>query len=65
MSHVINSTQRGTGPGGDATSNVEWTPSHDLSPVEQIQRIQKAGRMLERLNDMLYAAPGTTAQPDG
>lgn len=63
MSHVINSTQRGTGPGGEATSTVAWTPSHDLSPVEQIHRIQKATHMLERLNDMLYAAPGV-AQPD-
>jgi hypothetical protein len=42
---------------------VTFTPSHDLSPAEQIHRIQKAGRMIERVNDMLYAASGTTS-PD-
>lgn len=54
MSHVIIHTEDGTGPGGSATSRVEYTPSHDTAPTEQIRKIRRAGRVLARLNDYLY-----------
>lgn len=54
MSHVIITSQSGTGPGGSAESQVKYTPSHDLSGNEQIHRIKKATKALERINDFLY-----------
>jgi hypothetical protein len=63
MAHVITSTQDGTGPGGSAKSSVEYAPAHSVPPAEQIRKIKKAGRVLERLNDYLYA-DGADPYPD-
>jgi hypothetical protein len=54
VSHIIIITQQGTGPGGSANATVEYTPSHDTAPSEQIKKARRAERVLERLNDYLY-----------
>lgn len=54
MSHVIVVTQEGTGIGGSAKATVEYKPSHDTPPSEQLRRVRKVERVLKRLNDFLY-----------
>lgn len=54
MSHRVVIIAGGNGPGGTAESRAEWTPSHDLSGNEQLRRIEKATRLLEKVNDVLY-----------
>lgn len=54
MSHVIIITDDGTGPGGSAKGTIEYTPSHDTAPTEQIRRARRAERMLGKINDYLY-----------
>jgi hypothetical protein len=63
VSHRIIITENGTGPGGTSEVQVTYTPSHDVPRGEQIRRIEKAGRMIAEVNDMLYSPPGA-AVPD-
>lgn len=54
MSHVIISVQPGTGAGGEAEITIKYTPAHTVPGAEQIRKIQRAGRMAERIADFLY-----------
>lgn len=63
MTHVIIAEDDGTGPGGSAKARVEYTPSHDTSPTDQIRRINRAKRMLGRVNNYLYS-DGPDPYPD-
>lgn len=55
MSHVIIVVQNGTGPGGSASSRIEYTPDHAVPPVLQMRKAARAEQVLEKLNDYLYA----------
>ena len=63
MSHVIIIVDDGTGPGGSAKATVEYTPSHDTSPSDQMRRVRKVERALQRINDFLYN-DGADPYPD-
>jgi hypothetical protein len=56
MTHRIVIVENGTGAGGTSTTTVDWTPSHDLSGNEQMRRVDKATRLAEKINDVLYGA---------
>lgn len=62
MSHTVIINGNGTGPGGTSVGRIEWTPSHDLSPVEERRRIERATQKLDHINDFLYSGvdPGGT-----
>lgn len=55
MSHELIIITKGTGPDGEATSQVTFTPSHELPEDEQFKRMQHAHKVLEKLNDFLYS----------
>lgn len=63
MSHTVIITGNGTGPGGTSEGRIEWKPSHDLPANEERRRIEKATRMLDRLNDFLYGDGGDGPDP--
>lgn len=63
MSHEVIIIHQGTGPGGEVKSEVSYKPSHSLSEQEQFQRLKHANKVLDKLSDFLYAAPGAAA-PD-
>lgn len=63
ISHVINSTQPGEGPGGKSEISIKYTPAENLSGNEQIRRLEKAIRIVGRANDVLYG-DGTNPYPD-
>lgn len=55
MAHTIVVQQQGTGAGGNAVSEVKYTPDHTVPPVLQIRRAHKIERVLQRLHEYLYA----------
>lgn len=63
MTHRIVIVQSGTGPGGSATSTVEYTPNHAVPGNVQIRKAEKAAKVLEKLNDFLYGS-GVDPYPD-
>lgn len=63
MSHQIIIIQSGTGPGGSAKGTVEYTPNHSVPGAVQIRKAEKAGKVLEKLNDFLYGS-GVDPYPD-
>jgi hypothetical protein len=42
---------------GEATSRVEWEPSHVLTPQQVYRRIDRAERKLAEIAEMLAAEP--------
>jgi len=54
VAHIIIIGGDGVGPGGKAKGTIEYTPDHSVPPVVQIRKAERAEKMLERINDMLY-----------
>lgn len=54
MSHRIIIEENGTGVGGPSKVTVEWTPSHELTGNEQMRRVDKATKLADKINDVLY-----------
>lgn len=63
MAHTIVVQDQGIGPGGSATSRIEYTPDHAIPPVVQMRKARKAERVLQRLHDYLYGG-GPDPYPD-
>ena len=60
MAHIIIIRKNGAGPGGTTESSVTWSPSHELTGNEQMRRVERAEKLLDKIDDILYAAPGNT-----
>lgn len=54
MSHRIIIHAAGEGQGGSATGQIEWTPAHGISPADEAKRREKAEKLLNKANDVLY-----------
>lgn len=54
MSHRIIITATGEGEGGSATGTIEWAPSHGISPADEARRRERAEKLLNKANDILY-----------
>jgi hypothetical protein len=63
VAHIIIIGGDGVGPGGSAKSRVEYTPDHSVSAVEQMRKVKRVEKMLERINDFLYGS-GVDPYPD-
>jgi len=63
VTHRIIIVENGTGPGGSASSTVEYTPNHAVPGAQQIRKAEKAAKVLEKLNDYLYGS-GPDPYPD-
>ena len=37
---------------------MTWTPSHELSGNEQMRRVERVQKLLDKIDDTLYAEPG-------
>lgn len=63
MPHIIIITTPPPGGGNlvateeTANGSIEWKPSHDLTPNEQMRRTEKAEEWLAKIRDMLNAPP--------
>lgn len=56
MSHTVIIVEEGTGEGGSARTEVRWTPAHGMSPTEEARRRERAERLAEKINRVLYGA---------
>lgn len=50
-------------PASRAEGSVKFTPSHDLTPEQQLRRTHRAERMLDKIRRMLEA-PADAAESD-
>lgn len=64
MTHEVIIIHQGSGGGGEVHSTVSYKRSHELSDDEAFKRLKHANKVLEKLSDYLYAAPGAAAPPD-
>jgi hypothetical protein len=54
MSHRIIIIEDGAGEGGSATTEVTWAPSHGISPTEEARRRERAEKLAQKINRVLY-----------
>lgn len=61
MTHTVIIVEEGTGEGGTARTEIRWTPSHDITPMQEAHRRERANKLAEKINDILY---GRESAPD-
>lgn len=54
MTHTVIIVEDGTGEGGTARTEVRWTPSHDITPNQEAHRRERAAKLAQKINDILY-----------
>lgn len=54
MTHTVIIVEDGIGAGGEAKTRIEWTPSHDIDPLQEAKRREKAEKLAVKINRVLY-----------
>lgn len=61
MTHTVIIVEDGTGDGGTARTEIRWTPSHDITPLQEAHRRERVTKLAQKINDILY---GPESLPD-
>lgn len=54
MTHTVIIVEDGTGEGGTARTEIRWSPSHDITPMQEAHRRERVTKLAQKINDILY-----------